>query len=98
MFDWHFPSVSVVKNPPAMLEMRFRPLGQEDPLGEWLPILVFLPGESNEWQPGRLQSIGLQRIRHDRSDNMHSHTIMFSLQVTFHHCLLHQVSLLDHLY
>ena len=32
----------------------------------WLPTLVFLPGES-PWieEPGVLQSIGLQGVRHD---------------------------------
>ena len=43
-------------------------LGQEDPLEGrvWQPTPVFLPGES-AWteKPGRLQSIGLQRVRHD---------------------------------
>ena len=35
----------------------------------WQPIPVFLPGES-PWtdKPGRLQSIGLQRVRHNWSD------------------------------
>ena len=33
---------------------------------EWQPIPIFLPGEST-WteEPGRLQSMGLQRVRHD---------------------------------
>ena len=33
----------------------------------WQPIPVFLPGES-PWteEPGRLQSMGLQRVGHDR--------------------------------
>ena len=39
-------------------------LGQEDPMEEGMqPTPVFLPGES-PWieEPGRLQSIGLQRV------------------------------------
>ena len=41
--------------------------GQEDPWRRtWQPTPVFLPGES-PWteEPGGLQSIGLQRVRHD---------------------------------
>ena len=34
----------IVKNLPAMWETQVLSLGQEDPL-EWLPTLVFLPGE-----------------------------------------------------
>ena len=36
----------MVKNLPAMQETQFRFLGQEDPWRrDWLPTLVFLPGE-----------------------------------------------------
>ena len=39
----------MIKNPPAMQETWVRSLGREDPLEkEWLPIPVFLPGESRE--------------------------------------------------
>ena len=42
----------------------------------WQPTPVFLPGES-PWteEPGRLQSIGLQRVRHDGS-NLAEHAYM----------------------
>ena len=42
-------------------------LGQEDPLEKGMqPTTAFLPGQS-PWtaEPGRLQSIGLQRVGHD---------------------------------
>ena len=46
----------------------------------WQPTPVFLPGES-PWteEPGGLQSIGLQRVRHDWSDLPRSvkHLILF---------------------
>ena len=43
-----FLSGSVVKNPPAMQEMRLWSLGWEDPLRRaWKPTPVFLPGESH---------------------------------------------------
>jgi len=57
----------MVKNPPAMWETWVRSLGWEDPLEEaWQPTLVSLPGES-PWteEPGRLQSMGSQRVGHD---------------------------------
>ena len=50
-----------------MQEIQVSFLGWEDPRRRaWQPILVFLPGES-PWteEPGRLQSMGLLRIRQD---------------------------------
>ena len=49
-----------------MWETQVQSLCWEDPLEKHLPIQVFLPGKS-PWteEPGRLQSMGLQRIRHD---------------------------------
>ena len=40
----------------------------------WRPTPVFLPGESL-WteEPGRLQSMGSQRVRHDWSNSAHMH-------------------------
>ena len=39
----------MVRSPPAMQETWIQPLSQECPLEkEWLPIPVFLPGESRE--------------------------------------------------
>ena len=57
----------MVKNAPAMQETRVRSLGQEDTLEEDMATTpVFLPGES-PWteEPGRLQSMGSQRVRPD---------------------------------
>ena len=55
-----------VKNPPAMGETWVQSLGQKDPLErEWQPPPVFLPGESHgPEEPGRLQSMGSQKVRH----------------------------------
>ena len=54
----------MVKNLPAMQETCVRSLGWEEPLEEDTP--VFLPGES-PWteEPGGLQSMGSQRVRHN---------------------------------
>ena len=63
----------VVKNAPANagdLRVPDSIQGQENPRRRtWQPTLVFLPGESHGfWGSGSLQSIGLQRVRHDGSD------------------------------
>ena len=57
----------LVKNPPAMQETQVQSLGWEDPLEEGKAthssILAWrIPGTE---EPGRLQSMGLQRVRHD---------------------------------
>jgi len=57
----------MVKNPSAVQRLEFDPwIGKILSRSEWLPTPVFLPGES-PWteEPGRLQSMGLQRVRHD---------------------------------
>ena len=57
----------VVKNPPAMQETGVRSLGQEDPLEKGMAahssILTWRIPQTEE--PGRLQSMGSQRVRHD---------------------------------
>jgi len=57
----------VIENPLQCRRSWVRFLGWEVPLEKgWLPTPVFLPGES-PWteEPGRLQSMGLQRVGHD---------------------------------
>ena len=57
----------MVRSLPAMQEIRVQSLGHEDPLEEGMATTpVFLPGES-QWteEPGKLQPMGLQRVRHD---------------------------------
>ena len=55
--------------------MWVRSLGQEDPLEDGMPIhssiLAWRIPRTEE--PGGLQSIGLQRVGHDRSDLAHTH-------------------------
>ena len=69
-----FPGTLVaqmVKNLPAMWETQVPSLGREDPWRrEWQPTPVFLPGEF-PWteEPGRLQSMGSQRVGHDQATN-----------------------------
>ena len=65
--DEGFPGGSGVKSPPAMQEMQVQSLRWEDPQEEEMAtisnILAWeIPGTE---EPGRLQSIGLQRLRYD---------------------------------
>ena len=67
-----FASGSDGKNLPAVWEIQVQSLGQEDPVEKgMLPTPVFLPGESILWteEPGRLQSMGVQRVGHNRAAN-----------------------------
>ena len=44
---------------------------------KWQPTPVFLPGESPRTEePGGLQSMGSQRVRHDLSDLAGRHTVL----------------------
>jgi len=57
----------MVKLPPAMLETQVQSLGREDPLEKEMAthssiLARRIPGTE---EPGGLQSMGLQRVRHD---------------------------------
>ena len=62
-----FPGGSVVKNLPAMSEIRIQSLGQEDPLEKKMATHSSILAWKIPWteEPVRLQSIGLQRVRHN---------------------------------
>ena len=55
------------KNPPAAQETRVRSLGQEEPLEEGVKTYSSILGWRIPWteEPGRLQSTGLHRVRHN---------------------------------
>ena len=57
----------MIKNLPAMQERRFLSLDQEDPLEEGMATHSSNLAGKIPWteEPGRLQSMGLQRVRHD---------------------------------
>ena len=70
----------VVKNPPAVpetQEMQVWFLGQEDPLEEEMATYSSVLAWKIPWteEPGRLQSIGLHRIRHNWSNWACTHRI-----------------------
>ena len=62
-----FPGGSVVKNPPANAEMLVLSLGREDPLEEEMATHSSILAWRIPWteEPGGLQSMGSQRVRHD---------------------------------
>ena len=57
----------VVKNLPAMQETWVQSLGQEDPLEKGMATHSSILAWEIPWteEPGGLQSMGLQRVRHD---------------------------------
>ena len=56
-----------VKNLPAMQESQVRSLDREDPLEKGMATHYSILAWRIPWteEPGRLQSVGLQRVRHD---------------------------------
>ena len=65
-----FPCGLAVKKPPAMQETQetqVRSLGREDPLEEGMATHFSILVGRIPWteEPGRLQSIGAQRVGHD---------------------------------
>ena len=74
---------SVVKNLPAMQETQVLYLGQEDPLKAGMATHSSILAWKIPWneEPGRLQSIGSQRVRHNCSDlaRMHSNLLLIGL-------------------
>ena len=74
-YSWASLVAQTVKNLPAMQETWVRSLGWEEPLEEEMAThSISLPGESPQTEkPGRLQSMGLQRVRHDlATENAHN--------------------------
>ena len=55
----------MVKNLPAMQETRVRSLGQEDPLEKEMATSVLAWRIPWTEEPGGLQSVELQRVRHN---------------------------------
>ena len=64
---WTSLVAQTVKSLSTMLETRVRSLGQEDPLEKEMAIYSSTIAWKIPWteEPGRLQSMGLQRIGHD---------------------------------
>ena len=87
-----------VRNLPVMWETWVWSLGWEDPLDEGMQLApVFLPGES-PWieEPGGLQSMGSQRVRHDWVTK-HSILILYSSSIiqSYNSVVLNNISLIS---
>ena len=69
----------MVKNLPAMQETWVRSLGWEDPLEKEMAAHSSILAWKTPWmeEPGRLQSIGSQRV----SEQLHTHTHTIELTV-----------------
>ena len=71
ILNWSPLQVSLVtqtvKHLPAMRETQVRSLGREDPLEKEMATHSSTLAWKIPWteEPGRLQSMGLQRVRHD---------------------------------
>jgi len=64
---WASLVAQMAKNLPAMWETQVRSLGQEDPLEKEMETHSIILTWRIPWteEPGRLQSMGFQRVRHD---------------------------------
>ena len=65
-----FPGGSVAKNLPVMQETQVQSLGREDPLEKGMAAHSSTLAWRIPWteEPGRVQSIGSQRVGHSGSD------------------------------
>ena len=66
VYLWAFLVAQTVKNLPALQATQIQSLGQEDPLKKGMATHSSILAWRIQWteEPGRLQSIGLQRVRH----------------------------------
>ena len=69
----------MVENLSAKQETWAQSLRQEDPLEKGMAIHSSILAWRIPWteEPGRLQSIGLQRVGHDRTIKTHTHSVTF---------------------
>ena len=67
----------MVKNPPAMHEMRLGSLGREDALENEMATHSSILAWEMPWaeEPGGLQSMGSQRVRHNLTTKSISHSL-----------------------
>ena len=84
----------IVKRPPAMRETPVQSLGWEDPLEKEMAIYSSTIAWKIPWteEPGRLQSMGSQRVRHDSAISL-SFSLTFSLKPgEINHFLVQQLT------
>ena len=74
------------KNLPALQETQVQSLGQEDPLEKKIATYSSVPSWRFPWteEPGRLQSMGSQRVRHNRTTNTTNTTVNKNGKILFY--------------
>ena len=73
-----------VKRLPAMRETRVQSLGQEDPLEKEMASQSCILAWKIPWmEPGRLQSMGLQRVRHDWATSHAVRNKLFTIFINY---------------
>ena len=70
-----FLMVQTVKNLPAVQETQVQSLGQESPLEKGMATHSSILAWRIPWteEPGGLQSMGSQRVRHNQATNIFTH-------------------------
>ena len=73
-----------VRHLPAMQETQVQSMGKEDPLEEEMTTHSSIPDWRTPWteEPGGLQSMGSQRVRHDWITNTHTQYLKTVLSLT----------------
>jgi len=76
MWSWASVVAQMVKNPRAMPEIWVWSLSREDPLEKEMATHSSILAWRIPWteEPGRLQSLGSQRVRYNWATNTHTHT------------------------
>ena len=71
----------MIKRLPAIWETQVQSLGREDAMEEEMATYSSILAWKIPWteEPGRLQSMGLQRVGHDRATSLSLFTFMHSL-------------------
>ena len=84
-YSWASLVAQTVKSPPAMPETWVQSLGWEDPLEEGMATHSSVLAWRIPWteEPGRLQSSGLQRVRHDCRDLADMLNLFRNFQIVF---------------
>ena len=78
LLGWGFPRGSAVKNLPTMRVMCVGSLGWEDPLEKGMATRSNILAWEIPWteEPGGLQSMGSQRVRHDLATEQQQNNIL----------------------
>ena len=84
------PLVQLVKNLPAVQEIRVEPLGWEDPLEKGMTTYSSMLAWRIPWteEPGRLQSMGSQRVGHVLATKEQRRRKNKTRSLTLHHTVL----------